>query len=380
MLDDLATFVGIESGSYNKAGIDQVGRVLATAFEELGFTVERIPQDEQGDHLVARRSGVAPGNLLVLIHLDTVWPRGTLAKNPFRIEDGRAYGPGVLDMKGGWVTLLWALRALRDRGVSQLPAITVFMTSDEELGSPTGRTHIEHEAQRANWSLVMEPARENGALVVQRGMVAAIYIAVQGVTAHTSQPERGASAIREMARQALAIEALTDAARGVYVNVGTAHGGSARQVIPDSASMSIDIRAPERGAMEDTLARVRAIVAGPGVPRTNATLSGGVTRPSFTLTTATQALLHLAQRYGDDLGLAVLGASTAAGSDGNFTAALGVPTLDGLGPEGGQGASREEYVTIASLPRRAALLAAIIAHLGADQREGGENDSERQRL
>ena len=267
-------------------------------------------------------------------------------------------------MKGGWVTLLWALRALRDLGVGSLPAVTVFMTSDEELGSPTGRSLIEREAERVNWSLVMEPARENGALVVQRGMVAAIYIAVQGVAAHTMQPERGASAIREMARQTLAIEALTDPERGMYVNVGTAHGGSARQVIPDRASMSVDVRAPERGVMEDALARLRAIVAGPGVPRTTATLSGGITRPAFTLTPSTQEMLHLAQTCGKYLGMVVTGAATAAGSDGNFTAALGIPTLDGLGPEGGQGASREEYVTIASLPRRAALLASIIAHLG----------------
>jgi glutamate carboxypeptidase len=366
LVRELETFVSLESGSRDREGVNRVGVELAAALATLGFAVERRLEREAGDHLVARRAGAGHGRLLVLIHLDTVWPRGSFGETPFRVDSNQAWGPGVLDMKGGWVVLLGALRALAEVGWNGLASTTVFVTADEELGSPTGRRWIEEEARRADWALVLEPARENGALVIQRGMVGALALEVTGATAHTTNRDRGASAIRAIAGKVLALEGLNDPEAGVLVNVGTISGGSARQVVPDHASISIDLRAPSAELAEVLLARVRAIAEETTVAGTRAILFGGITRPAFPASTGTLRLLRLAQRCGAELGLTLEGAATRAGSDGNFTAALGVPTLDGLGPEGANACSRDEYVLLNSLPRRAALLAGIIAGLPVD--------------
>ena len=363
LVDELQEYVSIESGSRDKAGVDRVGRLAAERFAALGFSVERLPEADFGDHLVARRTGNGRGRLLALIHLDTVWPAGTLAENPFRIVDGRAYGPGVLDMKGGWVVLLAALRALDEAGWDGLASTTVFLTGDEELGSPRGRPWIERAAREADWALVMEPARENGDVVVGRGMVGAVYLDVAGVTSHATFPDRGASAIRDLAHKVLELEALSQPERGVLVNVGTIQAGSARQVIPDRARASVDVRAPSPELAEALVASIREIAGRVHVPGTRATLSGGITRPAFALSAGSERLFDLARQTGRELELEFGGQTARAGSDGNFTAALGVPTLDGLGPEGANGCARDEYVVLDSLPRRAALLAGIIARL-----------------
>ncbi|MGI8855212.1 MAG: M20 family metallopeptidase [Thermomicrobiales bacterium] len=363
VLDELERYVTIESGSRNKAEVDRVGRVVSEAFRALGFTIERIEETHCGDHLVARRSGSGSGRLLALIHLDTVWPVGSLTTNPFRVEDGRVYGPGTRDMKGGWVVLLSALRALRAADWDGLAETTVFMTGDEELGSPRGRQWIEQEARRADWALVMEPARDNGGLVTRRGMVGAVSFEIQGAATHATSRPMGASAIVEAAHKILALEALNDVERGVLVNVGIIEAGNARQVIPDRASLSIDLRAPGTAEADALIASVTAIAARTIVPGATTTMTGGITRPAFPTSAGTERLLRLAQECGRDLGLTFEGNYTRAGSDGNFTAALGVPTLDGLGPEGGSGASRRENILLASVPSRAALLAGIIAGL-----------------
>jgi glutamate carboxypeptidase len=365
IIDELERYVAIESGSRNKAEVDRVGRVVSEAFRNLGFTIERIEETSCGDHLVARRSGGGSGRLLVLIHLDTVWPVGSLATNPFRVEDGRVYGPGTRDMKGGWVVLLSALRALRAAGWDGLAETTVFLTGDEELGSPRGRQWIEKEARGADWALVMEPARDNGGLVTRRGMVGAVAFEIQGAATHATSRPLGASAIVEAAHKILALEALNDVERGVLVNVGIIEAGNARQVIPDRAFLSIDLRAPGTVEADALIANVTAIAAQTVVPGTHTVMSGGITRPAFPTSAGTERLLRLAQECGRDLGLTFEGNYTRAGSDGNFTAALGVPTLDGLGPEGGSGASRRENILLASIPTRAALLAGIIAGLPA---------------
>lgn len=363
IVSELERYVTIESGSREKAEVDRVGHAVSEAFSALGFTIERIAETECGDHLVARRSGSGVGRLLVLIHLDTVWPPGSLATNPFRVENGRVYGPGTRDMKGGWVVLLAALRALRAAGWDGLAETTVFMTGDEELGSPHGRPWIEREARAADWALVMEPARENGGLVTRRGMVGAVSFAIQGAATHATNRQLGASAIVEAAHKILALEALTDMERGVLVNVGIVEAGNARQVVPDRASLSIDLRAPGAEEADALIARVRDIAAQTAVAGTRTVMSGGITRPAFEPSAGTERLLRLAQECGRPLGLTLAGMYTRAGSDGNFTAALGVPTLDGLGPEGGDGASRRENILLETVPRRAALLAGIIAGL-----------------
>ena len=364
MVDELGGYVSLESGSRDKTGVDAVGETVAKRFAELEFSLERIAEPECGDHLIARRAGSGRGRLLVLIHLDTVWPRGTLAENPFRVDDGKAFGPGVLDMKGGWVVLLEALRALDRLAWDGLAETVVFMTGDEELGSPRGREHIERLAREADWALVMEPARENGDLVSRRGMVGAVYLTVHGITAHAANhPERGASAITEAAHKVLALEALTDRERGVLVSVGTIAGGAARQVVPDRVELSVDLRAPSPELAEELMVKLRRVVEDRHVPGTDTEMRGGITRPATQTTPGGEALLTLAQRLGRDLGLDLHGLTARAGSDGNFTGALGVPTLDGLGPQGANGCARDEYVLVDTLPVRAALLAGLISEL-----------------
>ena len=364
MVDELGAFVSIESGSYDVDGVNRVGRELAGAFQELGYSVDRILESGCGDHLVARRDGGGSGHLLALIHLDTVWPAGTLAENPFRVEDGRAYGPGVLDMKGGWVVLLNALRALDRHGWDGLERTTVFMTADEELGSPTGRAHIEELAGHADWTIVMEPARAGGNLCIQRSMVGAVYLDVTGKTAHTVYAgDDAASAIEEIAHKIVALNALSDRERGVLVNVGTISGGSARQVIPDRATVSVDLRAPTTAIGDELLGQVEEIAGRQYVPGTSTTLRGGITRPAYEANEGSLRMLAQAQACGRELDLELEGASSQGGSDGSFTGGLGLPTLDGLGPEGANSCSRDEYVLVDTLPTRAALLAGIIAGL-----------------
>ncbi|HLI52353.1 MAG TPA: M20 family metallopeptidase [Thermomicrobiaceae bacterium] len=365
MTAELERYVTIESGSRDKAGIDRVGRVVSEAFSELGFDIERIEEPVSGDHLVARRRGSGSGTLLALIHLDTTWPAGSLAAFPYHVEDGIAYGPGIRDMKGGWVVLLWALRALRQASWDGLGELRVFMTGDEELGSPRGRQWIEREARTADWALVMEPARDGGNLVTSRGMVGAVYFAIEGKAIHNSNRHlgTGASAVAEAAHKILALEALNDTERGVLVNVGTIAGGAARQIVPDRAQLSIDLRAANPDDAEELVERVQQIAEQTFIPGVTTVMSGGITRPAFRNSAGGERLLRLAQDCGSQIGLSLDGIYVRSGSDGNFTAALGVPTLDGLGPEAGAGSGRNENVLLASIPRRAALLAGIITGL-----------------
>jgi glutamate carboxypeptidase len=363
LVTELGRYVKIESGSREKAGVDRVGYSVSDAFEGLDFEIERIPEEGCGDHLVARRKGSGRGRLLALIHLDTTWPRGSLEENPFRIEDGKVYGPGIRDMKGGWIVLLGALRALRHAGWDELESVTVFMTGDEELGSPRGRQWIEKEARQADWALVMEPARDNGSMVVSRGMVGAVYFEIRGIAIHATSRHLGASAIVEAAHKILALEALTDVDKGVLVSVGLIEGGTARQILPDRVKMSIDLRAPDVKSAENLVAQVKEIAGQTTVEGTRTLMTGGITRPAFEATPASKAMLALAQECGKFFDQTIEGIYVRSGSDGNFTGALGVPTLDGLGPESSGHSGRSEHVVIESIPRRAAILAGIISGL-----------------
>jgi glutamate carboxypeptidase len=298
-----------------------------------------------------------------LIHLDTVWPSGSLAENPFRVEDGVAYGPGIRDMKGGWVVLLEALRVLREAGWDGLEQCTVFMTGDEQLGSPRGRQWIEREADAADWALVMEPARDGGELVTHRGLVGALAIDIHGIATHSTNRRNGAHTIAEAAHKILLLEGLGDDERGLIVSVGIVQGGSSRQYTAAHTWLSVDLRAPSNEEADELLARIQEIARHAHVSGTRSVVTGGVTRPATTLLPGTERLLELAQACGSTVGIDVRGAYARGGSDGNFTAALGVPTLDGLGIQGAGGTGLEENALLDSIPARAAMLAGIIEGL-----------------
>lgn len=360
---ELERYTVIESCSREKHGVDAVGREVAPAFEALGFTIERIEEPERGDHLIARRSGSGQGKLLGLIHLDTLWPTGTLNDNPWRVEDGLAFGPGIRDMKGGWLVLLSALRALQHAGWDGLREVAVFMTGDEQLGSPRGRQWIEKEADDSDWVVVMEPARENGGVVTSRGVVGAVYFDIHGVAAPATSRPAGASAILEAAHKIPELEALSQVERGMLVSVGLIQGGTARQTVPARCWLSIDLRAERTDDAEALLAAMRRVAEHSHVPGTRTVMSGGVTRPAFQPSEGTNRMLVLAQRHGPAVGVDVKAHFTRGGSDGSFTASLGVPTLDGLGAASRDDPSLQEHVIIDSIAQRGALLAAVIEDL-----------------
>lgn len=361
MVEEVKRYCAIESGSRDKEGIDRVGQLVAAAWRELGFVTETIEQPESGNHIVARRRGAGHGRLLCHMHLDTTQPRGTIAEHPIEERDGRVYAPGILDMKGGWVILLGAFRALREAGWDGLEQVTVFLCGDEELGSPTGRPYIETEARAADWQVIMEPSR-TGPLVTSRGVVGAISFTIHGA-ADDRPGVRAASAIAEAAHKILALEALSDPERGKRLRVGIVEAGTARQAVPVKAWLSIDLRARTQEDAEALVRGAEAIAAYAVVPGTHTAMSGGITRPLFKRNEGNLRMLALAQAVGRELGMEIEEAPmSVGGSDGNFGAAMGLPSLDGLGAAGGAENNRQ-YIIADSLPQKAALLAGLISRL-----------------
>ncbi len=356
--------VNVDSGSYCKAGVDALGRLMAGELAPLGFSTDVIEETACGSHVLCRRIGQGRGRLFLSMHLDTVWPEGTVAEWPFRLDRGRATGPGVADMKGGWIVMLGALHALGGAGLDRLAQTTVLMTGDEELGSVRGRPHIERIAGESDWTLVMESAKPDGSVTVGRTAVGALYLTIRGRSAHVANDYRlGRNAIEEAAHVILALHALTDPDAERIVNVGIVRGGSARQVVADHVWLSVDLRAPDNPTADALVARIREIAAAPRTPGVTIEVEGGVTRPAWVNNPGTRRLAELAADIAREGGLPFGEIVSRGGSDGSFTGALGVPTLDGLGIVGGNVCSRHEWADAASLVPRAALLATLIARL-----------------
>jgi glutamate carboxypeptidase len=336
---DLAAMVAIAEGHARAAGLRAEVSSLGDSTGPLLHVTNRARADE--------RAGI-----LVLGHLDTVHPTGTLQQNPCRIEGDRLYGPGGYDMKGGVYLVLTALGQLAAAGGTALP-VDMLLVPDEETGSHASRASIEHLAARARYALVAEPARADaGKCVTARKGTGMVRINVQGRPAHAGvNHDRGRSAIREMAHQVLALEAMTDYARGITVNVGTIQGGTVTNTVPAQCRAMVDFRIPDMQAADDVLARMRALKAmGPDV-----TLDVDVelNRPPMVKTPAVADLLARAQAWANESGIALTDAPmTGGGSDANFTAAMGVPTLDGLGVDGDAAHTLNEYILVSTLAPR----------------------------
>ena len=364
MLALIERLVNIDSGSYDKAGVDRVGAILADELACTGFEISRHAMAPCGDQVIGTLRLKGRGRLLILGHADTVWPAGTALEWPYAEHDGRATGPGVGDMKGGLVMAIFALRELLAAGFDGLESIRFFVVPDEELGSIYSRPRIEEAAREADWVLVLEPGRPGGGIVTARGAVGAFFMHACGQTAHCATNYRkGASAVRELALKVPQLEALSDPDRNTVVNVGVFRGGAARQVIPGEAKIDIDVRARTAAQAEALLAAIERIAADRRDSRVDVRLSGTLTRPPFT-SESNRALAALALALAGELGITVFEVEpTAGGSDGNFAAALGVPTIDALGPVSTDVCSRQEKMDIASLADRGALLAGIIERL-----------------
>jgi glutamate carboxypeptidase len=362
MLNLLKQMVEIESPSDNKAAVDNLGAYLARELERMGGKVKLYPTEKYGDHLYAEfpgRAGARP--LLLLGHFDTVWPLGTLAKMPFRVDDGRAFGPGVLDMKAGIVMMMFAVRAVRRLNRDDHRPVVVLLDTDEEVGSETGRPIVEATAKRCEAVLVLEPAQGvQGHLKTARKGVGGFTIHVRGRAAHAGVDfEKGHSAIVELARQVLEVSKFTDLSRGITVNPGVIRGGTRTNVVAAEAQVDVDIRIARAGdahELEQKFAGLR-----PSDPECTLEVSGGVNRPPMERTEGTARLFGIAREQAGKLGMALEESATGGGSDGNFTSALGIPTLDGLGAVGEGAHAAHESILLEELPRRTALLASLLA-------------------
>ena len=361
LLDLIHALVTIESPTDNKGAVDRCGAVLADRLRSIGAAVTAVPQTAAGDHLLAR-FGTGGRQVLVIGHFDTVWPLGQLDRMPFREDAGRLHGPGVLDMKAGIALGMLATRALVDLAPSSDTRITMLWTTDEETGSDTSRALIEAEARQSEAVLVLEPALAGGALKTARKGVGQYELSVHGLSAHAGvDPRKGVNAIRELALQVLAVDAIRDLDRGISVNVGVISGGTRSNVVPDFATASVDVRAETMADADGIDRAMRALAAQTAGARLE--VDGGFNRPPMERSAGVVRLFETARACAAEIGITLQEGATGGGSDGNFTAALGVPTLDGLGAVGDGAHALHEHVEVAPLPARAAIIAGLLYRL-----------------
>lgn len=360
LLETIEALVSLESPTGDKAAVDRCGGELATRLRAMGGRVQRLPRDSAGDHLLSE-FGCGATQVLLLGHFDTVWPVGDL---PLARDGDRLSGAGVFDMKAGIGIGMLATRALLEAGPVLDKRVVMLLTTDEETGSRTSREAIEDEARRSEAVLVLEPSLPGGAVKTSRKGCGNFEIVARGVAAHAGiDPGKGASAIHEIARQIVDLQRLNDAARGVCVNVGTIAGGTRPNVIAESASARVDVRAPTRADAQRIEAALRGLA--PHGPRVTLNVRGGFDRPPLERTEQVACLYRLAREVAAELGRPLGEGGSGGGSDGNFTAALGVPTLDGLGAVGDGAHARHEHVLVSELAWRAALVAGLIARIAA---------------
>lgn len=356
------SLVEIESPTTDRTGVNRVMDMVADHARQLGATVRTIPQvnrTDRGDHMDVAWSGDEEGApLLVLIHLDTVWAQGTLAKQPFRVEGDRVYGPGIYDMKTSAAMLLEAVAALQALGRRPRRPLRVLFTADEEIGSFTSRDLIEAAAREAAAVLVMEGA-ENGAAVTARKGILYFLVKAQGRASHAGISHAdGVNAIAELAHQVLTLQAMTDYAAGTTVSCGIIAGGTRTNVVPAEAQVEVDARVATMEDAEALKARVEGLT--PRLPGASLSISSLIKRPPLVRTDGVVHLYETAHRLAAELGLPLSETGSGGISDGNFTAALGIPTLDGLGAAGAGAHAADEHIRLTDLPERIALLARLM--------------------
>ncbi len=377
MIALLKKLVETESPSADKAAVDRVGALIAEECRRLGAQVDIVENVVTGNHVVARfggqtqngqtqsgqtqngqtqngqtqRSAPTNGEILLMHHMDTVFPIGTLEKMPFYEKDDKVFGPGVLDMKGGSVITLTALAALKEAGLLNRP-VTALFTSDEEIGSGSSHELIKSLAKGTALALVLESGLVDGGLKTWRKGVGDFYVKVKGRAAHAGGAhEEGRNAIEEMAHQVLAIQEMTDYSKGTTLSVGVIKGGSVSNVVPDECSIEVDFRVlvpEEAGRVEQAMQALK-----PVTPDTTIEVSGGLNRPPMPKDDLMKATFARAQQIAAGVGLEIRAGGSGGGSDGNFVAPLGVPLLDGMGTYGEGLHSEREYIFSRSLPERA---------------------------
>jgi glutamate carboxypeptidase len=372
-LADLERLVNVDCGSYTKAGVDAIGTFVADRFRSLGADVRIEPNADLGDTVVGTWPGGAGADaaprLLLIGHMDTVFPDGTAADRPFRVDaDGRAHGPGVTDMKAGLLAGVYAIAALaRSVGVLPFGRLTYVANPDEEIGSPASSPVIRALAADADACLVLECARANGDIVSSRKGIADVQITVHGRAAHAGvEPEKGRSAILEAARIVRELHALNARWPGVTVNVGTIAGGIRPNVVAESCVLEVDVRAVRSADLDAAEAAVRDVATTTELPDVTVEIATHASHRPMEKLERSGRLVETAVALASALGFELHDAATGGASDANTTSGLGVPTIDGLGPIGGLDHSPDEYLDVTSIVPRTALLAALMLAIGRD--------------
>ncbi|WP_438315792.1 M20 family metallopeptidase [Sporosarcina sp. FA9] len=368
MLLLLERLVNIDSGSANKAGIDEVGGILKSEYERLGFTVEVIEEPNNGNNLLIQYEDTNSPEIIVVAHMDTVFKVGTASERPFSIKEGRAYGPGVIDMKASQVSLLYAVKALIANKRTGFENLRIVLNSDEEIGSPTSKDLIEQQATGKKFALIMEPARKDGSLVTARRGGGEYSLYVTGKAAHSGiEPQNGISAIDELAHKIIKLHTLTNHEEGITVNVGLIEGGESVNTVAPTAVGHIDIRINKAEQAAVLAKQIEDICGVSDLPGTSLRLEGGIDRPPLVKTDKTIQLLQIIKHVGNAIGIDVTDTATGGASDASFTSVAGVPTIDGLGPIGGDAHTEKEYLEIPSLIERTELLASVIEKLSTKE-------------
>jgi len=375
MIELLGRVVDIDSGTGHAPGLNGVAAIYREALARSGVAAEIIAADT-GNHVLGRRFGAGVTGTggpvsLVIGHMDTVFPVGTVAERPFRVEGRRAFGPGVEDMKSGLVCAVFAARALTELGLWPEHEVVFFFNADEEIRSPSSAGIFASEGARADECYVLEGARDDGSVVTARKGSARFQLAVTGKASHSGAAHpAGRSAIKAMAHKILALEALTDYDAGTTVNVGVVKGGMTFNTVPAEAWCDVDIRVLTPETAQAAVAAVRRIAEHEDVPGTMTQLTGGITRPPMVRTERNVALFEAMRRFAAMFGRDLQESLTGGGSDGCLTAAAGAPTLDGLGPQGGGAHTVREFIDLNSLVPCAAMLAMALA-TGPHSRRAG---------
>ncbi|TKH01169.1 M20 family metallopeptidase [Peribacillus simplex] len=364
MLQLVERLVNIDSGSHTKKGIDEIGSILKTKFESLDFIVNTVEQQNYGNQLVIQHREANQPHILIVAHMDTVFPEGTAQKRPFKVKGNRAYGPGVADMKSSLVELFYAIHCLKQTGQTGYKHIQIILNSDEEIGSPSSASLISEKAANKKFALILEPARTDGSLVTARRGCGQFKVDIMGVAAHSGiEPEKGRSAIEELAHKIIALHRLNDQKKGISVNVGKIEGGSAVNMIASHAAAFVDVRISEKKQESTVLKQLKKICAETYIPGTKTTLSGKMDRSPMEKNEKSNLLLETIRQAGKEIGIEITDTATGGGSDASITSELGIATVDGLGPIGGNAHSEEEYLEIPSLTERTLLLATVLQKL-----------------
>jgi glutamate carboxypeptidase len=370
-LDDLKTIVNIDSGTFTKAGVDRVAAYLQERFQGLGFSTRFDQQEHYGDHLVATHQGNAPGGprILLIGHIDTVLPDGEAGRRPFAISrrDGAriATGPGILDMKSGVLIGMYALHLLIKGQQANYSQVTFICNSDEEIGSPSSRPLIQQLARQADAVLVLEPGRAQGTIVSSRKGCGQYRVEVHGLSAHAGvEPQRGRNAILELSYQVQKMQALNGTIPGATLSVGIIRGGERTNVVPDYAHFDMDVRVADQASLKALEEAMRQVTHQNKLAGTRITLSGSLLCQPFERNQHNEQLVALAKEAGRELGVKIQDVGSGGASDANTTAAMAIPTLDGLGAGGGLAHNPGEYIELDYLPTRIALAASLVRKIG----------------